>query len=158
MNKALVLMLLLAAFLVLTWLWATQSPLPETQPQQSISETARALNVQTPDQAILSDVSGGSASGSALRVFHEGQFTHVIEATLPNPPQGVYFEGWLVRGQKDDADFDFFSTGKMIQDEEGKWVLGYTAGRDYSDYAHVVVTLETRDDRKPEEHILEGTF
>ena len=105
----------------------------------------------------LVDVTGGMASAIATRIYENGVFTHAVLADLPDPTSGTFYEGWLVRGKAGDSDFDFISTGKM-QLAKGGYVLEFESQTDLSDYAGVVVTLETKLDDVPEEHILEGSF
>ena len=72
-------------------------------------------------------------------------------ADLPDPQAGKFYEGWLVMGEK------VVSTGKFMI-AKGGYLLEYESSTDYSDYNMVVVTLEQKDDKTPEVHILEGTF
>ncbi len=44
----------------------------------------------------------------------------------------------------------------MVKSVDGKYVLEYESGTDYKGYDFVVITLETKRDKTPEEHILEG--
>ena len=109
------------------------------------------------DEVVLSDVSGGSGSGAATREIEDGFFRHVAKGYMPVPREGYFYEGWLVR----QSPFDFFSTGNMVQNESGEWVLEWFGefGQDYADYPGVVITLEPDDgDPDPADHILEGEF
>ena len=76
--------------------------------------------------------------------------------TLPDPPEGYFYEGWLVRSRP----FDFFSTGEFIQHvDDLKWYLVYESDDDKRDYNKVIVTLEpSNNDPAPAEHVLEGVF
>jgi len=109
------------------------------------------------DQIVLSDVSGGSGAGTATRQIEDGFFRHVAQGYMPVPREGYFYEGWLVR----QSPFDFFSTGNMVQNESGEWVLEWFGefGQDYADYPGVVITLEPDDGNPdPADHILEGEF
>jgi hypothetical protein len=106
----------------------------------------------------LEDVRGGGGSGEAKRGTKDGVFYHTVTATLPEINREAYFyEGWLVRK----VPFDYFSTGEMVTNKEGEFVLEWEGeeGENYEDYTEVVITLEPRDnDPSPAEHVLEGTF
>lgn len=109
------------------------------------------------ERAELSDVSGGTGSGLATRKFGEGKFSHTVLADLPDPTAGSFYQGWLVRGKPEDPDFSIISTGKL-RIAKGGYLLEFESRKDYSDHKSVVVTLEKKDDKKPETHILEGSF
>jgi len=118
------------------------------------------FNVEIPegvDKAELKDVSGSSGSGIATRKFENGKFTHSILADLPDLASGMFYEGWLVRGDQGSENFSSLSTGKMKL-AKGGWTLEFTSSRNLSDHNKVVVTLEKSNDKKPEKHILEGGF
>lgn len=106
----------------------------------------------------LSDVAGGSSSGIATREIEDGLFRHVVKSNLPDINEETHFyEGWLVRP----LPFDFFSTGSMVHNEDGQFVLEWFggAGEKYEDYTKVVITIEPRDnDPAPGKHIQEGAF
>lgn len=112
------------------------------------------FNIEIPEdaeKAQLEDVTGGDASGIATRSYEDGRFTHVVLADLPDPEVGSFYEAWLVRGN------NFVSTGKL-RIAKGGYLLEFESGVDYSDFDEVVVTLETVEDRNPEQYILEGSF
>jgi hypothetical protein len=112
------------------------------------------LGIEVPEgveKAALKDVTGGAGTGLATRKFEEGVFEHTLMASLPTPQAGQFYEGWLV------SDDDFILTGKL-KEMKGGWYLEFEADQDYSDYNRVVVTLEEKDDRQPEKHVLEGSF
>ena len=127
----------------------------ELQTTPSVEEQLEeSFNLQLPDDVEkldLSDVSGGNSSGIATRKNESGVYTHTVLADLPDPQAGKFYEGWLVMGEK------VVSTGKFMI-AKGGYLLEYESSTDYSDYNMVVVTLEQKDDKTPEVHILEGTF
>jgi hypothetical protein len=103
----------------------------------------------------LEDVSGGNSTGQAWIVINDGKIYHqVIAQDLPELTDEYFYEGWLVREKPSP---DFFSTGKMVFDEQSKvWILNYETTDDKSDYSKVVITLEPDDDNPaPAKHILE---
>lgn len=135
----------------------TPAPLPTPSIEEKIERT---FNLEIPDnleRADLRDVSGGTGSGIATRKYEGGRFTHAALADLSDPAVGYFYEGWLVRGKEGDANFAFISTGKM-RVAKGGYLLEFNSSTDYSTYSGVVVTLERVDDKKPEAHILEGSF
>ena len=127
----------------------------ELQTTPSVEEQLEeSFNLQLPDdvdKVELSDVSGGNSSGIATRKNESGVYTHTVLADLPDPEVGKFYEGWLVMADK------VVSTGKFMI-AKGGYLLEYESSTDYTDYNMVVVTLEQKDDKTPEVHILEGTF
>jgi len=110
-----------------------------------------------PDVATLEAVEDYVGSGTASRSFDGKVFSHIVNANLPEPAPGKFYEGWLVKSQPAG---DFFSTGKLEKQDEAYW-LGYVVNQDYSEYNQVVVTEETEAnglDGNPETHVLEGSF
>ena len=84
-----------------------------------------------------------------------------MEATLTDPAEDKFYEGWLVRGKVGDENFKFISTGKLVKGDDGLWTLSFASPMDHSEFNEVVITLETLEnglDNKPETHILEGIF
>ncbi|MBI2066359.1 anti-sigma factor [Candidatus Woesebacteria bacterium] len=144
----------------IVWIRRTRTqeePLPTPSIEEKIEKT---FNLEIPDdveRADLRDVSGGTGSGIATRKYQGGTFTHAVLADLPDPAAGYFYEGWLVRGKEGEANFAFISTGRM-RVAKGGYLLEFNSSTDYSPYSGVVVTLERVDDRKPETHILEGSF
>lgn len=107
-------------------------------------------------EVALSAVGNSHAEGAATSDYVDGTFRHLIVATLPDPPEGYFYEGWLVRSRP----FNFFSTGNLIQHvDDLKWYLVYESDDDKRDYNKVIVTLEPNDGNlAPAEHVLEGVF
>jgi hypothetical protein len=106
------------------------------------------------EEASLKAVDGSDSSGMAYRLFENGKFKHAVVADMPEPAPGSVYEGWLVQPDP----LNFFSTGVMEKNEEGLWVLEFTANQAYPDYFRVVITEETIVDEIPEIHIIEGDF
>lgn len=131
---------------------------PETLSVEDVLEEKFKLEIpEDVDKAELKDVSGGNASGLATRDFKDGQFSHTILADLPEPEAGKFYEGWLVKGEEGKEGFEAISTGRM-RVAKGGYLLEYKSSKDLKDYTKVVVTLETKADKTPEKHILEGNF
>lgn len=144
-------LLLVAAVLILVMGRGKQeTPQTPTQEEQAAGE-------EQIQEIALSDVTGGTSQGTAQRLFAQGLFLHGVEAQLPDVPAGQFYEGWLVRGEQGNTDFQFVSTGKM-EKQESTWTLLFTSQTDYTAYNGVVITRETTDDGEPEVHILEGSF
>lgn len=147
------------------FLWSRGEKAPQIPPSPTISpedRLERSFKYDIPEdheKVALKDVSGGNGSGLATRNYEKGVFTHVVLADLPDPtpPAGGFYEGWLTRGKPGDANFAYFSSGKM-RIAKGGYLLEFQANKDYSDHKGVVITLEKIDDKKPEKHILEGSF
>lgn len=125
----------------------TESPAPTVSPE--MTGTIRK-------QGELKDVSGGSGSGMAQVFFEDGKFTHSVIALIPASPAGKFYEGWLVKKEGGQV-VNFFSTGKMTK-EGGAYILSFEDTKNYPEHNDVVITLEVKDDKQPEVHILEGTL
>ena len=160
-TRDIVIGLIILALLAVAIVWVRRSRQTQEVPPPSVEEKIeKTFNFEIPDdveRADLRDVSVGTGSGIATRKFEGGRFTHVVLADLLDPTAGYFYEGWLVRGKEGDANFAFVSTGKM-RVAKGGYLLEFNSSTDYSSYSGVVVTLERVDDRKPETHILEGSF
>ncbi len=122
---------------------------PAATPTKETQEAVRK-------QGELKDVSGGDSSGMAQVLFEKGKFTHSVIALMPDPTIGKFYEGWLVKKEGGQA-VNFFSTGKMTK-EGGAYILNFEDTKDYPEHNDVVITLEVKDDKQPEAHILEGTL
>ena len=132
--------------------------LPQTLSIEDRIEDAFKLEIpEDVDKAELKDVSGGNASGMATRKFEDEKFTHTVLADLPDPEEGSFYEGWLIRGEEGVDDYSFISTGKL-KIAKGGYLLEFNSGNDFSDYSKVVVSLEKVADINPERQILEGEF
>ena len=108
--------------------------------------------------AKLTPVTGRSGKGTAARELMGSVFFHYIKAALPAIEREAYFyEGWLVRP----VPFDYFSTGEMVTNDLGEFVLQFEGDPRgaYEEYTRVVITLEKYDGNPdPADHILEGEF
>lgn len=95
---------------------------------------------------------GAGASGQATRSFGGGSYGLSVEATIPNI-KGFLVEVWLVDSSGNTREVDFMScTGSSCS-----YSLKDTDK--YSKYSTIWITKEiTKEDEKPEEHILEGTW
>lgn len=136
-----------------------------TVDQPATNEEGEMLeNLNLPEEEIkevevteLFAVGGYTGDGTATRVYTNGVFTHTIQANLPDPADGKFYEGWLVTST---PSLDFFSTGGLTK-EGNVYILEYTSTEDEFDHPEVVITEETSAnglDGSPEAHILEGEF
>jgi hypothetical protein len=103
----------------------------------------------------LEDLTEQGVVGGAYIVRIDGKLYHHVSANLNDPPEGQVYEGWLVRKE---PSLDFFSTGVMKRTPGGRYELTYKADQPYDVYNDVVITLESKVDEIPEEHVLEGSF
>lgn len=123
----------------------------------SVDEMVVADDTMTSDsyQASLVDVSGGSASGTAVTNFKDGEYSLTANfENLPDPAGTDFYEGWVVIKSPLDA----ISTGR-VNKVDGKYVNRFSDGRDLTDYTFYVLTIEPDDGNPaPDVHILEGTL
>ncbi len=147
------------------YLLKNRSKTPELEISQSPSpsfekELEETFKIEIPDDVekiVLKDVTGGSATGLATRKYDEGLFTHTVIADLPNLQDQAFYQGWLIRGQEGEADYDLVSTGKL-KVAKGGFILEFQSNKDYLEYQRVLITKEKVFDNVPEERLLEGSF
>lgn len=103
----------------------------------------------------LADIAGMNVKGEAAYRFMNDRYELLVTAELPSPPDGYFYEGWLVRS----ASAGQISVGKLFKQSDGRYTVYFSDQRNYSDFSRVVIALEP-DDGNPEpgKHILEGDF
>ena len=102
--------------------------------------------------AILEDVTGGTAVGTAGAYFNEVYYLYAQFEGLPHPEEGYFYEGWIVR----ENPLSVISTGEAKR-SLGEYSNSYNSETDLTDNDLYVLTLEPDDgDPAPAEHILEG--
>jgi len=128
-----------------------------TQKVAPTRETSRGI----PESAPLLDVSGGSGSAIAKRVFENGFFTHTILArSLPLiETSSFHYQAWLIRPYP----FDFFETSRLVYNADGSWGMIWTGetGKTYDEFIEVLITLEPNndfDENPSANQILKGAF
>ena len=160
MRKVLVVLVVVALLVGGYYFWKkggqTQDLNSENEPNKQVyvSEEMPDENLQ---QIILTPVDEFEGIGNATRSFNDGTFVHMVSASIEDPPEGKFYEGWLVTNS---PELDFFSTGKMVK-ENNSYLLLYESSSDLTEYNEVVITQETESnglDGIPELHILEGSF
>lgn len=138
---------------VTTEIVTTPVPTPTVIAATTPIPSETSVDTVSVDTITLIDVTDGDGNGEATREFADGEFIHMVTATLPSPGEGGFYEGWLVKAD----DSELFSTGKLTKSGD-KYALTYTDEVDQQDFPQVVITLEKTEDETPETHILEGTF
>lgn len=105
----------------------------------------------------LADVSGGSGKGTAFVLRKNGKLYFTASATLPDPTNGAFYEGWLVK--KGSTPVQLVDIGKFDKKQDGSYEDSYSSGNTYDGYDFVVVTWEQGqvNAQNPGKHILEGT-
>ncbi|KKR04646.1 MAG: hypothetical protein UT30_C0005G0049 [Candidatus Uhrbacteria bacterium GW2011_GWF2_39_13] len=108
------------------------------------------------NSAALADVTGGDSFGLAYANFSNETYTIITKmGNLPEPAQGYFYEGWLIR--RGDS-FSVLSIGHAVKTEKG-YMNVYQSPTDLSDHAFYVLTLEAENgNATADEHILEGSF
>ena len=158
-----ILIIILATVLVGYFLYPNQevtAPSEDTQKsididiEEDLSILSMLTNTSSVQTAELEAVDESDFSGMAYRLFKDGVLWHAVEATMPDIKSGNLYVGWLVQAEP----LEFFSTGVMEKNQEGRWILEYRADSEYSTYLKVVITEETVVDAMSEEHIIEGSF
>ena len=105
----------------------------------------------------ITSLASGLEIGLATRGIENKFLYHTAKVSLPViNRESEFYEGWLVR----QSPFDFFSTGEMITNDLGEFVLEW-AGMydDILSYNNLVITREARDNNPaPSEHVAEGKW
>lgn len=120
------------------------------------SNSSSELGVISQETKIKS-LTSSEEIGSATRGIDKGIFYHTVKVTLPSiDREKEYYEGWLLR----QTPFDFFSTGEMVTNDDGDFVLEWAGTHDnVDDYNQVVITREVRDSNvAPGERVAEGKW
>jgi hypothetical protein len=131
-----------------------QNPPKEIIQEQTKPTPKESVKVKETSLQAVGEFSG---EATATRSYDGQLFEHQVIATLDDPAEGKFYEGWLVKSK---PSLSFFSTGKMVK-QSNKYYLKYTNNINKSDFNEVVITLETESlglDGKPEAHVLEGEF
>ena len=114
----------------------------------AIDDDAIDLSIQS---ATFTNVSGESATATATRKFGDGSYNLSVNAILPDPNGNVY-QVWIVGGDEPHLSGDMQGLGKS-------WSLSFNDVDDYSNLDGIWISREiTKQDSKPEKHILEGSF
>lgn len=135
------------------------SPLPTatTSYEQKLQNDFGITVPTTAVKTDLSDVSGGSQMGIATKDRDNGQNVYTIIANLNDPQQGYFYQGWLVRGNLGESNYDLVNLGRLTSGKGG-WIVSYSTTNDLSDHKSVWVTLESFSTNTPHQHVLEGSF
>lgn len=165
MIKKLIIILIIIFIPVAVWYFLyfgqeVMAPSEDTQKsvdvdvEVDLSILSMLINTSSVQVADLVAVDESNSSGTAYRLFKDGVLWHAVVATMPDIESGNSYESWLVQPEP----LEFFSTGIMKKNQEGKWILEYRADNEYPTYLKTVITEETVVDATPEVHILEGSF
>lgn len=133
---------------------AAHNPDNPTNPINPSSDNNTILPKQS---TAIKSLSSNLEVGTAERGIENDILYHTINVTLPEINRDTeFYEGWLVR----QAPYDFFSTGEMVTDDDGDFVLEWAGQHaDIISYDHVIITREARDDNvAPSAHVAEGGF
>ena len=105
----------------------------------------------------IKNLSNNLEIGEANRGIENKILYHTVKISLQEiNREAEYYEGWLVR----QSPYDFFSTGEMVTNDLGEFILEWAGEHDdIVSYDRVVITRELRDDNPaPSEHVAEGMF
>lgn len=94
-----------------------------------------------------------AGDGTAVRSLSSGRFVVKVNALLPDPPAGKFYEAYLERLTPAAR----FPIGKLTKDGND-WTVTLDQPRDASAYTTVFISLEAADDRQAEQRILTGSF
>ena len=120
----------------------------EADSDTSVSDVGVTLTSQT---AKLIDVAGGGGSGTAKRTFGAGTYSLNIDTNLPDP-KGNNYGVWLSDGSE-------VLLVDYLRGSGNSWGYDLKDKDKYSGFDQIWITLEiTKNDTKPEKHILEGSW
>ncbi len=146
----------------------TPTPTPAVDPKDVyISQLNKNINVESSRSAnskekelidgqiaILADVNGGTLRGEGGIYRNLGIYSVYAKAKLDKPKNNEFYQGWVTNTQTK----EYFSIGKMESDSIGQYNTSYNTDNIHSGFDRIVITLETKEDNTPEQHILEGTI
>ena len=120
----------------------------EADSDTSVSDQGVTLTSQT---AKLVNVAGSGGSGTAKRTFGAGTYSLDIDANLPDP-EGNNYGVWLYDGSE-------VLLVDYLRGSGNSWGYELKDKDKYSSFDQIWITLEiTKNDTKPEKHILEGSW
>jgi len=128
--------------------------------QNTLSINYKASKESSIETASLLNVSAKAQQGFAYHSVDKGYFISTISATLPDPPEGFFYQAWLVREDLN-TEPDVLATGKMKLEsmQDHFWAVVYSSKTDYSDYRKVVISLQPENnDQTIGENILVGKY
>ncbi len=137
----------------------TENPIPVSSlPIES--STSTIFGTQTVNLVAIQDASP-SGFGYANRNITSYNILHHVLAVLPKPPQGTFYEAWLIRNPNEN-----FSLGRLYRSEEGQYLLtsdwvyfpNELPFSSFEDFPKIVVSLETSEDDVIERRLLVGQF
>jgi hypothetical protein len=119
-------------------------------------ETLQERLASNPDskKIELQDVVGSNTTATAYLLREDGVLYHTLVANVPPPPEGSFYQGWLVKTNPRKM---YLSTGKLKRLPSGQLFVNATFEQPQEGFDTVLVTLETRDDASPEREVLTGT-
>lgn len=119
------------------------------------SSLVKELDFRLWSAAALADVTGGSSYGIAhIKVENGMSRLFATFGGLPEPTDGSFYEGWLVKRGDGMRIIDLGKITLINPDAN----LTYATKTNLSEYDFFVVTLQSPNQRVPGEHILEGMF
>ena len=136
----------------------------DSERKKSDTQKTESGHAQTPEKSQKADkvekiklreVGSFKGKGVAERSFDGNVFLYEVRADLNDPPEGKFYEGWLVKGKK-----AFISSGAMDKGDN-EYFMKFTIGQGIGEYKKIVITEETVEDGfdgRPETHLLEGSF
>lgn len=133
------------------------TPVPTATPtleetQNSIENKFKVNIPEDADKAELKDAHGTGFSGIATREFKNGVYSITVLADLPDPDTGMFYQAWLSDGSGTSR---LLGTLRMAK---GGYLLDYTTSQDLRPLSSVAISLETKNDAKVEEVVLQGSY
>ena len=120
----------------------------EADTDSSVSDKGVSLTSQT---AKLVNVAEGGASGTAKRTFGANTYSLDVDTNLPDP-KGNNYGVWLTDGAE-------VLLVDYLRGSGNSWGYQLKDKDKYSGFDQIWITLEiTKNDTKPEKHILEGSW
>ena len=152
---------------VLAYFWLQQPTSQEPAPvsQKTISAPSPTPITQAAETYVgyqtisLRDVSGGTSSGSTTRSIIPGNVFISVDAVLPDPGEGQFYQAWLITNEGVSTSFGGLSkTGEGTYSSVGVFNTPTFASFDEVLFNTMAVTLESTDDDVMETKLLDGRF
>ncbi|MBI2012394.1 hypothetical protein HYS90_00520 [Candidatus Curtissbacteria bacterium] len=119
---------------------------------EQVNITAEGVDLATQKTSLVDVKYGGQAKGTATRSYGGGSYILTVEVTLPDT-KGASWEVWLADSEGALREVDFLTC------TTNSCSLNLRGPDKFSNFNEIWVTRElTREDNKPEQHVLEGSW
>ena len=148
------------AFAIILWQYVMVSsdgprePLSRGIEGRSSLDSKKESQIIPRESVVLHEIGEVDGYAEGRISYHQGEFLLILEADLPEPLEGEFYAGWLIR----EKPFAFMKLGEMEKNRDGLFSLSYSSNEDLRDHKKVSISIEKVRDDKPDKNILEGSY